>query len=94
MEASRKIGGEEGPDTERTNEVGAVGEGTGVASAGEENVDKVGEKNRPEDRNGAEKEEDAEEEGDAKGMCEDDHRLKTALQRNGERRKMNTDSIH
>lgn len=54
-----------------------MGERTGVSRVGKEDVDEVWKEDRPEDGNSAEKEEDAEEEGDAERMCKDNQGLET-----------------
>lgn len=53
MKTGRKVRGEEGPDSERADELRAVEEGTVVAGAGEENVYDIRKENWPEDRDGA-----------------------------------------
>ena len=52
---------------------------------GEENVDEVGEEERPCDGDSAEEEEGCEEKGDGEGVAEDDKGLEAALEGDGER---------
>lgn len=84
METRGEVGGEERPDREGAEEVGAVGEGTGGVGLGEEDVDEVGEEEGPSDRDGAEEKEGGEEEGYAEGVCEDDEGLEAPLEWDGE----------
>ena len=59
VEAGRKVGREEGPNWERANEIGSMGKSTRMPGVGEENVDEVRKKDRPEKGNRTEEEEEA-----------------------------------
>ncbi len=75
MEASGEVGSEERPDWKRAKEIGAVGEGARLSSAGKEDIDQVGNEDRPEQRNGAEQEEGTEKKGNAESVSEDNEGL-------------------
>lgn len=76
VEAGGEVRGEEGPDRETADEVGAVGKLARGAGAGEEDVDGVWEQDGPEQGDGAEEEEEAEEARYGQGVHQDNEGLK------------------
>jgi hypothetical protein len=67
--------------------VGELARGVGL---GEEDVEEVGDEERPGDGDCAEEEEDCEEERDAEGMAQNNEGLEAALEGDGEGREVDT----
>jgi len=67
--------------------VGELARGVGL---GEEDVEEVGDEERPGDGDCTEEEEDCEEERDAEGMAQNNEGLEAALEGDGEGREVNT----
>ena len=57
VEAGGEVGCEEGPEFHGAEELGAVRQSAGVRGPGEENVEEIGEEQRPEEGDRAEEEE-------------------------------------
>ena len=85
VQAGGEVGGEEVPDSRPAQARGAIGDVAAVGGFGENDVDQVDDDDGPEDGDGAEEEECRQERRDAQCMAEDNERLETALERDGER---------
>ncbi len=59
-----------------------MGEGARLSSAGKEDIDQVGNEDRPEQWNGAEEEEGAEKKGNTESVSEDNEGLQASFERN------------